>query len=404
MDGKKGPPKLIDLESRAKTAYQAPAQSEKKETPVEKKETAVEKKETPAAETPARSGSLPAPTTTDAVEYPKDAPLKSAIEVPETTKSPTEFDPRNLEIKQDDPESDDEELTEAKKRAPVDDDDFEDEAKPSIVDVSGNEDKKKGETTKAESPAASSPAIAAVPGDKTPVTGQNSSDVSVVWTGLDRSCVHPLTTLFGAGQDHLRVARQAGRGGTSAPVCSAREQHFEVSIDQGQESGQAVGRFVEAKRRRSVASVSEVLLVCCVSVFVSCFVVDCIRKCFITGSHGLIFYFQGTTARTLACDRDVARRGRCCMLMTDECCRPDECRSGSRQRAQPASAAWIDCDPCRVVLHQSVWLLRPLWECCQSFAKPLARSRCPAPAQELGSHLPSPEWIRTICMIVTSAG
>ena len=180
MDGKKGPPKLIDLESRAKTAYQAPAQSEKKETPVEKKETAVEKKETPAAETPARSGSLPAPTTTDAVEYPKDAPLKSAIEVPETTKSPTEFDPRNLEIKQDDPESDDEELTEAKKRAPVDDDDFEDEAKPSIVDVSGNEDKKKDETPKAESPAASSPAIASVPGDKTPITGQNSSDVSAI--------------------------------------------------------------------------------------------------------------------------------------------------------------------------------------------------------------------------------
>lgn len=187
MDGKKGPPKLIDMESRAQAAYQAPAQSEKKETPVESPPAQAEKKETPA-----RSVSLPnptpavAPATEATAEYPKDVPMLSATKVPE----PTDFNPKDLEIKQDDPDSDDEELTEAKKRAPVDEDDFEEEAKPSVVDVSGSEEKKGDKVARVETPA----------GDKTPITTQNPGDVSARSRSFS---VTPLISRHLAGQGRL---------------------------------------------------------------------------------------------------------------------------------------------------------------------------------------------------------
>jgi len=171
VDGKTGPPKLIDLESRATAAYQPPAQPEKKASTSE--------------DTPARSSSTsstPAPTPAPAaVDYSKDTPVPSATAIPETVKTPTEFNPRNLEIKQDDPDSDDEEMTEAKKRAPTDDDEFADEAEPSIVDVSGGKSAKEEEKKedKVETPAAAPAAVpAAVEKQSTPA--KESDDVSFV--------------------------------------------------------------------------------------------------------------------------------------------------------------------------------------------------------------------------------
>ena len=169
VDGKTGPPKLIDLESRATAAYQPPAQPEKKTSTSE--------------DAPVRSSSsssTPAATPTPAaVEYSKDTPVPSATAIPETVKTPTEFDPRNLEIKQDDPDSDDEEMTEAKKRAPTDDDEFADEAEPSVVDVSGGgpakEEEKKED--KVEAPAAT-PAAAPAAVEKQSTPAKESGDVS----------------------------------------------------------------------------------------------------------------------------------------------------------------------------------------------------------------------------------
>jgi hypothetical protein len=146
LDGKKGPPKFIDMESRASAAYTAPAQKEetKKETVVTPSPPAAQKEQKKEEVSPART-----PSPIHATEYSKDVPMPSATEIPETVYSPTkDFDPKDLEIKQDDPESDEEE-TEAKRRAPADDD-FAEEATPSVVDVSGKGKKEEKEVVKDE--------------------------------------------------------------------------------------------------------------------------------------------------------------------------------------------------------------------------------------------------------------
>lgn len=308
MGGKSGPPKLIDMESRVTAAYTAPAQTEKKESPVELKESPVEKKESPVEKKddgPARSVSLPSPAPASTIEYAKDAPLKSTIEVPETTDHPTDFEPRNLEIKQDDPESDDEELTEAKKRAPVDDDDFEDEAGPSVVDVGGKEDKKtEDKEVKAQSPAVSAvESSTPAAGEKTPITTQNPANVSRMRQKLRPA---PLIPLNATGQAHHGAPWQIGRGRTSAPVGQARKQQPQVSVDQGQELGQAVGRVVEGGRS---------FIVFQVFAFVSCSVVDCVRGCFtlrmallsiVIGCGGRRRGYTGPVKAPLGCGRRFA--------------------------------------------------------------------------------------------------
>lgn len=114
FSGKTSPPKVIDLKTKAITSHNGP-----------------------------RSSSPPASSTTPAVkEEPKPAPVKQTSITEKTGKLP---DLRDLEIKQDDPDSD-EEITEAKKRAPStggfdDDEDF--------VDVKPVE-KTKEETAPAE--------------------------------------------------------------------------------------------------------------------------------------------------------------------------------------------------------------------------------------------------------------
>lgn len=115
FSGKTSPPKVIDLKTKAITSHNGP-----------------------------RSSSPPASSTTPAVkEEPKPAPVKQTSITEKTGKLP---DLRDLEIKQDDPDSD-EEITEAKKRAPSaggfdDDEDF--------VDVKPVE-KTREETSAAES-------------------------------------------------------------------------------------------------------------------------------------------------------------------------------------------------------------------------------------------------------------
>ncbi|GHJ89738.1 hypothetical protein NliqN6_6140 [Naganishia liquefaciens] len=99
LSGKTSAPKVIDLETKATTTYDGP------------------KSTAPAASTPTPA---PAPK-----EEPKPAPVKQSSVTEMTGKLPNM---RDLEIKQDDPDSD-EEITEAKKRAPstggFDDDDDE---------------------------------------------------------------------------------------------------------------------------------------------------------------------------------------------------------------------------------------------------------------------------------------
>jgi coronin-1B/1C/6 len=122
VSGKTSPPKVIDLKTKAITSYDGP----KTASP-------------PAASTP------PAPK-----EEPKPAPVKQSSITEKTGKLP---DLRDLEIKQDDPDSD-EEITEAKKRAPstggFDDEEEVAEAKPAEKAVEVSSPAAEPESVKAE--------------------------------------------------------------------------------------------------------------------------------------------------------------------------------------------------------------------------------------------------------------
>lgn len=112
QDGKTGPPKVVDLESKTSTEYQGPPPSSSAvATPVKADKPVKTEKQS----------SSPSPTTPNTAQ-------PSSLTTNNNDNKP--FNPQNLEIEQDDPDSD-EELTEAKKRAPPTDDGedgFEDKA------------------------------------------------------------------------------------------------------------------------------------------------------------------------------------------------------------------------------------------------------------------------------------
>lgn len=185
ISGKTSPPKVIDLKTKAITSYDGPKTTSQ-----------------PASSTP------PA-----AKEEPKPAPVKQTSITEKTGKLP---DLRDLEIKQDDPDSD-EEITEAKKRAPStggfdDDEDF--------VDVKPVEkaEEETASAVKAEEPVKSELKEQAAPVSKDEPASPAAPDQSrakEVGLPLERSSDIPVDKPIAARRHQATVGRSDRSGGSS---------------------------------------------------------------------------------------------------------------------------------------------------------------------------------------------